>query len=427
MSSMITKKTRKLKSNVAPARRTSQTNSCRICKGDTFMLLNLRHHPFANALVSSPLEPVKIYPLALLICKKCSAAQLSYCADDKELYSNYNYLTPDSQELRAHYRQVVSFLQKNGYLSATANILEIGSNIGRFLEFIKPQVRSVLGVDPAKNIAEMAMRKGIPTVNDFFNSASAKEILQQGGKKDLIIARHCFAHNEKPWLMLEGVQTLLSPQGVFVVENAYFLNMVVRREFDQIYHEHMYYYNLRSILVLFNRYDLELVDVYHSQIHGGTMLYVAQLKSGNPAVRSRVHEYLEKEKHMHKKEFYKKFVKQTQENKHDLNQLLEKLVSHGATIHGYGASAKSTTLFNYYGIADDVVPYVVDSTITKQGKYIPLVNIKVISEEEGRKNPPDYYLLTIWNYKDEIIRKVRSWGNRKTKFILPHPKVEIVG
>ncbi|HBR14220.1 MAG TPA: hypothetical protein DD723_01565 [Candidatus Omnitrophica bacterium] len=423
---MTTKITGKPKDGVSPPRHTGQTDLCRICRGETFMLLNLRHHPFANALVSSPLEPVKIYPLALLICKQCSAAQLSYCADDKELYSHYNYITPDSQELKVHYGQIAAFLQENGYLSAGANVLEIGSNIGRFLEFIKPRVRSVLGVDPAANIAEMANCNGIPTVNDFFNSASAKKILEQQGKKDLIIARHCFAHNEKPWLMLEGVRTLISPRGVLAIENAYFLDTVTRGEFDQIYHEHMYYYNLRGILAMFNHYDLELVDVFHSPIHGGTMLYAAQLKSEGPTVNARVREYLEKEENMHKKEFYKGFIEQIQKNKHELNQLLEKLTSQGATIHAYGASAKSATLFNYYGINDDVVPYVVDSTVTKQGKYIPLVNIKIITEEEGRQNPPDYYLLTIWNYKDEIIKKVRSWGNTKTKFILPHPEVRIV-
>lgn len=409
-----------------PARHTSQTILCRICHGETFMLLNLRHHPFANALVTSTLEPVKIYPLALLICKKCSAAQLSYCADDKELYSNYNYITPDSQDLKNHYKQIVSFLSENKHLAATANVLEIGSNIGRFLEFVKPHVKSVVGVDPATNIAEMANRKGIPTVNDFFNNLSAEKILKEQGTKDLIVARHCFAHNEKPWLMLEGVRTLLSEKGVLVIENAYFLDTVESREFDQIYHEHMYYYNLRSITAMFHRYDLELVDVLHSPVHGGTMLYVAQLKSAKPVIHDRVHKYLEKEKNMHKEEYYKDFVEQIKNNKHELNQLLEKLFSKGATIHAYGASAKSATLFNYYGITDDVVPYVVDSTPTKQGKYVPLVNIKVITEEEGRANPPDYYLLTIWNYKDEIIRKVRSWGNKKTKFILPHPKVEIV-
>ena len=407
-------------------RHTGQSNICRICQGETFLLLNLRHHPFANALVSSTLEPIKIYPLALLICKECSSAQLSYCADDKELYNNYNYITPDSPALKTHYGQIVSFLEQNGYLSASSHVLEIGSNIGRFLEFIKPRVRFILGVDPARNIAEMANLNDIQTVNDFLNNASAERIREKKGPMDMIIARHCFAHNEKPWLMSEGAKTLLSPQGVFVIENAYFLNTVLQKEFDQIYHEHMYYYNLRSITAILSRNDLELVNVFHSPIHGGTMLYVAKLKSAKCPPSPRVQEYLEKEKNMHQLEFYGDFVNQLQKNKHALSQLLEQLVSAGATVHAYGASAKSTTLLNYFGIHDDLVPYVVDSTVTKQGKYIPLVNIKVISEEEGRANPPDYYLLTIWNYKDEIIRKVRSWGNQRTKFILPHPEVKIV-
>lgn len=411
---------------MSTTRHTSQTTTCRICEGETFLLLNLRHHPFANALASSVLDPIKIYPLALLICKKCSAAQLSYCADDRELYSNYNYITPDSQELTAHYGQIVSFLQNNKYLSSGSNVLEIGSNIGRLLEFIKPSVRSVLGVDPAQNIVEMANEHGIPTVNDFFNKDSARKIKDKEGQKDIIIARHCFAHNEKPWLMLEGVKEILSPDGVLVIENAYFLDTVIKKEFDQIYHEHMYYYNLRSMQKILERYDMELVDVFHSPIHGGTMLYAARFKSPQLAVSSRVLEFLKKEKDMHRREFYDDFVDQLQKNKRALSQLLEQLVSAGAKIHAYGASAKATTLLNYYGIHDDLVPFAVDSTPTKQGKYIPLVNIKIISEDEGRENPPDFYLLTIWNYKDEIIKKVRSWGNQRTKFILPHPNVRIV-
>jgi hypothetical protein len=188
----------------------------------------------------------------------------------------------------------------------------------------------------------------------------------------------------------------------------------------------MYYYSLRSIGEMLGRHGFELIDAFHSPIHGGSMLYVARLKAALPVVPPRVHEYLKKEKNMHKMKFYEDFISHIRENKHKLTQMLEDLTSTGSTVHAYGASAKSATLFNYYGINDDIVPYVVDSTVTKQGKYIPLVNIKIISEDEGRQNPPDYYLLTIWNYKDEIIRKVRSFGNTKTKFILPHPNVEIV-
>ncbi len=420
------KGTKSPKKTVSTRQTTGGAQKCRICEGETFMLLNLRHHPFANSLVDSTLDPVKIYPLALLVCKKCSAAQLSYCADNRELYSRYNYITPDSSELKAHYGQIISFLKAGGYLRPKARVLEIGSNIGRFLEFIKPEVNSVLGVEPAENIVASAEKNGVPTVNDFFHAASAEKIRKESGKKDLIAARHCFAHNEKPWLMLEGVKKLLSPQGVFVIENAYFLDTVNGREFDQIYHEHMYYYNLRSISAMLDRYGFELVDALHSPIHGGTMMYVARFKTARSVIHPRVREYLKREKDMHKKEFYADFLAHILENKHALTKLLEKLTSAGSTVHAYGASAKSTTLFNYYGIYDDMVPYAVDSTVTKHGKYIPLVNIKIIDEEEGRRNPPDYYLLTIWNYKDEIIRKVRSFGNKKTKFILPHPKVEIV-
>jgi len=423
---MINKGLTSLKQTNLLTRHVSRANLCRVCQGETFTLINLRHHPFANDLVESPLEPVKIYPLELLVCKNCSAAQLSHCADDKELYSNYNYITPDSQELNMHYKDIVNFLQNNGYMSITSDVLEVGSNIGRFLEFIKPHVQSVLGVDPAENIAEMANQKGILTINDFFNEFTAKKILEKYGKKDLIIARHCFAHNEKPWLMLEGAQLLLTSQGVVVIENAYFLDTVKQGEFDQIYHEHMYYFTLRSIQAIFDRYDLQVIDVLHSPIHGGSLLYIAKLKSTKPVTQPRVLEYLAKEGDMHNKEFYRDFINQIQENKRNLNRLLEDLVSDGKTIHAYGASAKSTTLLNYYGIFNDTIPYIVDSTVTKHGKYIPLVNIKIISEEEGVQNPPDYYLLTSWNYKDEIIKKVRLLGNRRSKFILPHPEVEII-
>lgn len=399
---------------------------CRICGEETFMVLNLRHHPFANALVSSPLAPLKIYPLALMVCRACAGAQLNYCADEKELYVDYIYITPDSTELKEHYGNIVSFLRENNYLDDSTAVLEIGSNIGRFLSYLKPHVHSVLGVDPAANISKMAVEQGIPTVNDFFNRASAERILEKEGKKDLIVARHCFAHNEKPWSMLEGVQKLLAPDGTLLIENAYFLDTVQALEFDQIYHEHMYYYTLRSIRAILDRYDMKLVDCMHSPIHGGTMIYIGKFKAAKTEAHTRVDNSLALEKDMHRPEFYREFISHIQQNKRDLMQLLGALKSQGAVIHAYGASAKSTTLFNYYGIDNDMVPVVVDSTITKQGKYVPLVNIKVISEEEAKANPPDYYLLTIWNYKDEIIHKVRSWGNQKTKFILPHPKVEIV-
>jgi len=173
-------------------------------------------------------------------------------------------------------------------------------------------------------------------------------------------------------------------------------------------------------------YNFQLVDVYHSPIHGGTMVYVAKFVSKAKVVDKRIKPFLKEEADMHSEVYYKPFSKQIDSNKEKLQKLLKNLKAKGKTIHAYGASAKSTTLLNYFGITNDLIPCVLDSTITKQGKYIPLVKIKIISEQEGYQNPPDYYLLTIWNYKDDIIKKVRASGNTHTKFIMPHPQIEIV-
>jgi len=399
---------------------------CRICGGETFCAIDLGYQPFANALETEPRLNVRTYPLKMHVCKVCSTGQLSYCAGSEELYKNYLYVSPDSAILEEHFRKILDFLLENSYLDNMSNVLEIGSNIGSFLNFIKPHVNTIVGVDPAANIAKMANENGIPTVNDFFNSSSAENILKKDGKKDIIIARHCFAHNEKPGLMLEGAQKLLSDDGVLLVENAYFLDTVMHLEVDQIYHEHMYFYNLRSISEIFNNYGFKLVDAYYSAIHGGTILYVGKLKNTGHQPHQRVFELLEKEKNMHQENFYIDFVSKIEKNKKELCELVQSLHSKNKTIHVYGASAKATVLLNYYHLDNHIIPFIVDSTKIKQGKYVPGVNIKIISEEEGAQNPPDYYFLTSWNYKDEIIKKVRLLGNYKSKFILPHPKVEII-
>jgi len=401
--------------------------ACRVCGGEPFMLLDLGLQPFANALIERPEEDVSTYPLALMICRQCSTAQLSYCADDKVLYKNYLYITPDSRELRQHYQQMVDFLAAQQHIHSGSRVLEIGSNIGRLLEFLKPRVASILGVDPAANICQMANAKGILTVPEFFNAKTARRLCQERGPQDLVIARHCFAHNEKPWLMLEGVSEVLTEQGTLVIENAYFLDTIRRFEFDQVYHEHMYYYTLRSISAMVEKSGFRLVDIMPSRIHGGSMVYVIKRSDAAGIPSQEVREYLAQEARLHEEDYYSDFVRQIVENKKFLIQTLNQFKAEGKTIHAYGASAKSTTLLNYFGIDRRLIPCVVDSTVTKQGKYIPLANIRIISEEQAAQDWPDYYLLTIWNYKDEIIRKVRSWGNHRTRFIIPHPNVEVIG
>lgn len=410
---------------IEPTRAEGWQFNCRVCDSETFCVIDLGNHPFANALLNTPESNVKRYPLALHVCSSCATAQLSYCANDHELYDDYLYITPRSDSLTAHYAEIAALLAGRGDLNADTRVAEIGSNIGRLLEFLKPQVASILGIDPAANVAKMANEAGIPTVNAFFNRESAIAIREREGRKDLMLARHCFAHNEKPWLMLEGVQELLAANGTLLIENAYFLDTVARGEFDQIYHEHMYYHTLRSISAIVERQGMKLVDAYHSDIHGGTMVYIIRFADAAGQTSSRLQALLAEESEMHLAAFYQPFTRQIQQNKADLNVLLDGLQAQGMRIHAYGASAKSTTLLNYYGLDAHRIPCVVDSTPAKQGKYIPLVNCRVISEEAALADPADYYLLTIWNYKDEVIRKVRRQGNQHSRFILPHPQVLI--
>lgn len=409
-----------------PGRRGGEVEFCRVCGSDLFTVLDLGCHPFANQFAQHPSDLVETHPLSLVVCTACSTAQLSYCADDLQLYKDYNYITPESAALTAHYQEIYNYLVENGFLNGNSRVLDIGSNIGRFLEFLKPRVGSILGVDPALNVSEMANRKGIPTIPAFFNPETAIAIREKDGYKDLFVARHCFAHNEEPWLMLNGVRELMQPQGAFVIENAYFYDTVQHFEFDQIYHEHMYYHTVRSISEIVERGGMKVVDALHSPIHGGTMIYLVMWADAPRQASKRLAAYLEQEREMHLGSFYADFQRVIAENRLTLRRLLAEIVGRGEHVHAYGASAKSTTLLNYYQIGSDLVPLVVDSTPTKIGKYIPLANIRIISEQDGLQNPPDYYLLTIWNYKDEIMRKVRAAGNQHTRFILPHPEVRVV-
>lgn len=403
-------------------------HACSICGGTTFSLLDLGKQPLANG-VTATAEAAKhapVFPLKVNVCTECSLAQLDHRVDENILYSEYNYITPDSSDLTRHYGRIKDFLAERGFLGGGTRVLDIGSNIGRLLEFLKPHVASVLGVDPAQNIARMANEKGIPTLATFFNRQTAKQIREDRGEVDAVFIRHCFAHNPDPGVMSAGFPEVLSKEGILVIENAYFLDTVERDEFDQVYHEHMYYYNVRSISRILQELGMRVVDLYHSDVHGGTMVFVAKFNESATPPSARVLEYLAKEEAMHSDAFYTDFLSQIERNRADLIALIGGLRAQGKTIHAYGASAKATVLLNYYGLHDDIIPVIVDSTITKQGKYVPGTANRIVSEEEAVQSPPDYYLLTIWNYKDEIVRKVRASGNETTRFIIPHPHVEVI-
>lgn len=398
--------------------------TCRICESPTVEILDLGESPPANSLVDSRDTPQQPFPLVLEWCDACGNVQLRDCLSTEDLYKHYLYVTPRSAMLRDHYEYLSKFLEQAGYMGADSNVMEIGSNAGYFLEFLKDRVADVVGIDPAEEIAAMANANGIPTVADYFNKESAAAAVAEHGTPDIIFARHCLAHNEWPQEMVEGAASVLADGGHFVVENAYVMNTVENCEFDQVYHEHMFYYSIRSMTEMLRRQGLTLVDVTMSLVHGGSIIFIARKGGGTPS--DTVRRYAAREDLFLNHETFKRFAARTLEIKGQLLELTDQLTAAGNSISTYGATAKGNTLLNFVGLTHEQIPYCVDNTELKQGKFLPRSGIEVISEERALEDPPDYFLLTAWNYQDEIITKVRAAGNLKSQFIVPIPFVRII-
>ena len=400
--------------------------TCRICGHQTEAVLDLGESPPANSLLESPADYCRSFPLVLEHCDKCGNLQLRDCLDAIDLYQNYLYVTPDSQQLHAHYARLCSWLIAADYLNSQSFVLEVGSNIGLFLRFLQPQVRKVLGIDPAMNICQMATDAGIDTVCDFFNPRSAGLIRNIHGAPDAVVARHCLAHNRDPHVLVEAAAGLMSTDAHLVIENAYVLNTVQQNEFDQIYHEHMFYFGIRSMSALLDRHGMHLVNVLLSPVHGGSIVFVAKLRHAANKVADAVAEHAEREDTLLTSSAFRRFRANTESIRLSLRDLVFDLVARGKSIYTYGATAKGNTLLNYVGITRAQIPFCADSTPGKQGRYLPQSLIRVISEEEALAKPPDYFLLTAWNYREEIIAKVRQTGNDTSRFIVPVPSVQVV-
>lgn len=400
--------------------------TCRICNNATKTVLDLGATPPANSLLNNQNDEIKSHPLVLEYCGFCGNLQLRDCLNSDDLYKHYFYVTPKSTTLDSHYGYLTNFLLSRDYLNSDSFVVEVGSNIGTYLQFIKPNVKLVLGIDPAENIALEANKNGVYTVCDFFGQESASRIKGNHGYADAIIARHCFAHNSSPHDLLQGVTTLLSENGTLIVENAYAVNTIEGNEFDQIYHEHMFYYSIQSMSKALEMHGLLLVDIFISLVHGGSICFVAKRAESNPIVMDSVETHFAYEKKVLNESSLLNFASNAYRFKLELKAHIKMLLELGKTIYTYGATAKGNTLLNFAGITCKEINYCVDSTDIKHNKFLPGSGIKIISEQDAVDMPPDYYLLTAWNYKDEIITKVRNSGNYKSAFIVPFPKLSVV-
>lgn len=401
-------------------------SQCRICDSlNVRSVIDLGDMPLANRLKLAPDTPEKRFPLEVEFCRDCGNTQLTHCVAASDLFDNYLYVTPTSPTLEAHYVNLVYHMRAHGYLPKDAFVLEFGSNVGHFLHYARTQGSRVLGIDLARAIVEMANARGVPTLRGHFGPEVAEATVATHGRPQVVVGRHCAAHNADPHALVDGARRALAPGGVFVMENAYGLNTILHGEIGQIYHEHMYYYTARSVARLFAENGLELVDLMPTEIHGGSIVFFGAVPGTWP-VRSIVAATIARERAVLNNSLLDLLPQTLERWRSETHALLDRFRETGRSVWLYGGSAKAATFINAVGIDERDIRYCADSTPEKIGLFLPGTGIEVRPEAEAITARPDYYLVTAWNYRNELIQKVRAGGNLHSGFATPFPEVQVI-
>lgn len=405
--------------------------NCRFCdKKDIFKFLELGTMALANSFLTreelqSAKEPE--YPLDVFFCEQCGLVQIGYVVSPDALFKNYIYFSATSDLVHKHADYLAKSFQKRFGLNERSLVVEIASNDGTVLQYFKKTGVKTLGVEPAANIAKVAVQAGIATFNDFFNASTSEHIKDQYGSADVILGRHVFAHVPQIHGFVKGLKNLLAPGGAVAIEAPYLIDFVEKNEFDTVYHEHYSYLSVRAMSHLFSRYDMEVFDAERVPIHGGSLIYFighkgAHKKAGTVETLVKA----ELDRNLDKKETYLAFAERAHALRAGLLNLLQDLKRSGKRIAAYGAPAKGNTLLNYCGITTDLVEYTVDKSPYKQNLYTPGAHLPVYHPDKLAQDRPDYVLLLAWNFADEVLEQQKAYRDKGGKFILPIPDVRIV-
>jgi ubiquinone/menaquinone biosynthesis C-methylase UbiE len=406
---------------------------CRHCGADVNLpLIDLGSAPPSNAYLtkSTMRKPEKWFPLKVLVCESCWLAQAEAYSQAAELFNDeYAYFSSFSALWLAHAEQYLNAMVERFNLSHDSHVVEVASNDGYLLQYVKQRGIPCLGIEPTAGTAAAARLKGIETLEEFFGVGLAQKLVEQGRQADLMVANNVLAHVPDINDFVKGFALLLKSQGVATFEFPHLMQLIEQKQFDTIYHEHFSYLSFRTVNQIFRTNGLSVFDVEELDTHGGSLRVFAQRSdSGKHPVSIKATELLDREAAagMTRTDYYQGFQEKANKVKNDLLIFLLEAGRQGKTVAAYGAAAKGNTLLNYAGIRSDLLPYVVDKNPNKQGKYLPGSRIPIVAEAHLRKNRPDYMVILPWNIKEEIMAQlsyIREWDG---KFVIAVPCLEVL-
>ncbi len=408
---------------------TSPHSPCRSCgKSGLELILSLGQTPLANALLSSEQlnHPEPKYPLDLAFCPHCTLVQITETVPPEKLFREYLYFSSFSDTVLENARQIAHRLTAELQLNQSSLVVEIASNDGYLLQYYQQQGIPVLGIEPAANIARVAReQRGINTICEFFGEKLAISLRNQDQQADLIHAHNVLAHVPDLNGFVAGISQLLKPRGIAIIEVPYIKDLIYNVEFDTIYHEHLCYFSLTALDRLFQRHGLSIINVEKLPIHGGSL----RIFAGQQGAASEVVEQIlqdESQWGVDLLEFYQKFAADVEQLRRQLLEILRQLKTQNQRLAAYGASAKGSTLLNYFGIGQETIDFVVDRSTVKQGLYTPGTHLPIYPPEKLLKIMPEYVLMLTWNFADEILSQQAEYRQLGGKFIIPIPKLKII-
>jgi hypothetical protein len=407
--------------------------SCRFCGRQVrHTFVDLGMSPLCQTHITSEqlnqMEP--FYPLHAYVCEHCFLVQLDQFVGPTEIFAEYAYFASYSDSWVEHARRYCELVCARFGIDRGSRVLEIASNDGYLLQHFLARGVTALGVEPAANVAAAAVARGVPTLVKFFGTQLARELVDDFGKPDLLIGNNVLAHVPDLNDFVAGMQLLLADGGLITMEFPHLLELMRHNQFDTIYHEHFSYFSFGTVCEVFRRHGLTLFDVEQLPTHGGSLrIYARHAGNGSRPVSERAGALLalEKDFGLDRLATYSSFAEQVRATKRALLAFLIDAKRAGKRIVGYGAPGKGNTLLNYCGIGVDFLDFTVDRNPYKQGKYTPGMHIPIRHPDELIAAQPDYVLILPWNLKDEVLATVGADPRLKTQFIVPIPRVQIVG